>query len=118
MDNLQFIVYSPGYNCKNFVASNIMSVETQTYKNYIHVIVDDATNDGTRNIIEACKHNRLIHYRNETNKGWLWNSLAYLDKHVTNDCVIVSLDLDDWLSHNRVLEELADIYNDTGAWIS
>jgi glycosyltransferase involved in cell wall biosynthesis len=118
MYNPQIIIWSPGYNSKAFVASNIMSVASQTYKNYLHIIADDATNDGTSDIIETCKHPKLKHYRNETNKGWLWNALEYLDKHVTNDCIIVSLDLDDWLAHNRVLEELVDVYEETGAWIT
>ena len=115
---MKFVIWSAGYNCKDFVASNIASIASQTYKNFIHVVADDASNDGTQNIIEACSHDKLVYYRNEVNQGWIWNAVNYLDKHVTNNCIVVAVDLDDWLAHNRVLERLAEVYTNTGAWIT
>lgn len=115
---MKFVIFSPGGNCDQYVANNILSVASQTYKNFTHIVVDDATTDNTSQIINNLKYDNLLVYRNKNNLGWLANAVKYLDEHVTDDCIVLSLDLDDWLAHNRVLEYIKNIYEETQAWIT
>ena len=115
---MKLIVWSPGKNCQNYVSSNLISILTQTYKNFVHVVVDDCSSDKTSEIIDNFKHDKMIVHRNENNQGWLKNAVDFLDPIVENDDIIVSVDLDDWLAHNRVLEYINFIYETTPAWIT
>jgi len=114
--NNNFVIFSSGYNCEKFVEKNIDSVKNQTYKNFKHIIVDDASSDNTyKKIISIDTFNEFI-YSNILNKGWLENSVKYLSPNVEDGDIIVILDLDDWLYDNNVLEKINNIYNETNCW--
>ena len=47
MEDLHFVIFSCGYNCEKYIPQHIHSVNIQSYKNWKHIIVDDASTDGT-----------------------------------------------------------------------
>jgi len=60
------------YNRKELLANAIKSIINQTYKDLEIIIVDDSSNDGTKELIqnEILKwDNRITYIRNKTNKG-------------------------------------------------
>jgi len=71
-EQTRFIIFTAGFNSEKWVKKNINSVKNQNYSNYVHIIVDDATTDGTNKLIKAYKHNRLVVYRNLENKRWIY----------------------------------------------
>lgn len=118
-DDIHFIVYASGYNCKNWVDKHIESILNQTYKNFTYIIVDDFTNDGTYGIIKKYNDNRIKLYRPDKNQKWCKNAWDYLRPNIKNDeDVIVVVDLDDWLSHDKVLEKLNKIYKKEKCWLT
>jgi glycosyltransferase involved in cell wall biosynthesis len=119
MSNLRFIVFSAGFNSQQWVKKNIMSVKKQTYKNFVHVVIDDATTDSTKRLIERFDHEKMVAYRNRKNIRWIGNALRYINEHTeSEEDVIVVVDLDDWLASSDVLQKLRDIYTEHGCWMT
>jgi len=119
MEETRFIVFTAGFNSEKWAKKNINSIKKQNYSNYVHVIVDDATTDGTSKEIEEVKHNKLIVYRNENNIKWVSNALKYLPEHIESDeDVIVIVDMDDWLSNENVLNILNKKYIKNKVWMT
>ena len=115
----KFIIFSAGWNSKDYVEKHINSIKNQTYKNYVHVVVDDCTNDGTYDILKSMEYPQLHIHRNETNKKWIYNAVTYLNKHIESDEDIIAIvDLDDWLFHDKVLEQLNNIYRTENVWLT
>lgn len=115
----RIIVLSIGANCKHFVKSHLQSVAGQTYKNFVHVIVDDASVDNTITKIDKYGHKRMVLYRNEKNVKWLCNAERYLSDHIdTDEDIIVVLDLDDWFSKDTALEKINYMYQISKCWLT
>jgi teichuronic acid biosynthesis glycosyltransferase TuaG len=47
-------VVTPAYNSAASITQTIRSVQTQTYKNWDMIIVDDGSNDNTHEVVEEC----------------------------------------------------------------
>lgn len=64
-------IITPTYNCAGFIARTIDSVQAQTYKNWEMIIVDDRSQDNTREIVAAYMKNdpRIRYYLLEVNAG-------------------------------------------------
>ena len=62
-NNYRIDIILPVYNSKDFILSTLESVTKQTYKNWRLLIVDDNSDDGTRELIigciKNCKENEL-----------------------------------------------------------
>jgi len=115
----RFIIFTAGFNSEKWAKKNILSIKNQTYQNFIHIIVDDATTDKTNKIINENKHDKLVVYRNEDNKRWIYNAVTYLSSHIENyEDVIITVDLDDWLAHKNVLKKLNEIYIKEKVWMT
>lgn len=46
-------IITPTYNCAKFIARTLDSVQTQTYQNWEMIIVDDCSQDNTKEIVET-----------------------------------------------------------------
>jgi len=64
-------VIMPAYNAGKFLAPAIESILGQTWKDFEFIIIDDASTDGTRELIEfyATKDSRIRSYPNLQNLG-------------------------------------------------
>jgi len=95
------------------------TVKNQIYKNYIHIIVDDASTDDTSKEIDKYKDEKTIHITNTENFKWLKNSMSYLKPNIKNqEDVIVVLDLDDYFANDLVLSRLNQIYKLESCWLT
>lgn len=69
MNNLISVII-PSYNRKDFLKDAIDSVLKQNYKNIEIIIVDDCSNDGTKDMINRNYNNSIIKFhKNEKNSG-------------------------------------------------
>ena len=118
MKDNKFVIISCGWNCGNYVRQHIESIQKQTYQNYTHIIVDDASTDDTyKNILKYSKGSKTKIYRNDNNIKWIESVIKYLPENISNNDIIVTVDLDDWLSKPNVLEILNNKYNVGNYWM-
>jgi glycosyltransferase involved in cell wall biosynthesis len=112
MTHFKIIVAS--YNCMDQLPDCLVSINNQDYDDYEVVVVDDASPDPSQGefIKQWCSENEKFHgVVNEKNMGALWNQHhGVLSLNPGNDDVIIWIDGDDKLSHNKVLSFLARVY--------
>lgn len=91
-------IVTPLYNSEPFIADTIRSVQAQTYTDWEHIIVNDASTDNSRKIVEeiAERDNRILLVNLPENKG-----AAFCRNHATELAqgeFIAFLDSDDlWM---------------------
>lgn len=97
------------YNRVDTIEKSLQSIELQTYKNIEHIIIDGGSNDGTLDLLNQFKKNNSILISEDDfgvyfalNKGLL---LASGD-------IVGFMHSDDFYAHNKVLEEIANIFED------
>ena len=74
-----FSVLIPAYKRK-FLCDAISSCLIQTYKNFEIIIVDDASPEDLKSVVDQFHDSRIKYYRNEKNCGAInvvdnWNSM-------------------------------------------
>lgn len=64
-------IITPTYNCAKFIAKTLDSVQAQTYKNWEMIIVDDCSQDNTKEIVEEYMIDdpRIKYHLLEVNSG-------------------------------------------------
>ncbi len=67
MDTPFFSIITPSFNRARFLPGTIKSVLQQTFENFEYIIIDDASDDNTKEIVDSFNDNRLVYYRNEKN---------------------------------------------------
>ena len=92
------------------------SLQVQTYKNYVHVIVDDASTDETWERIAQLKDERVVAHRNPVNRKWLANAFEWLAPN--DEDIVAIVDLDDWLAVPDALEHVAELYRREQCWLT
>lgn len=99
----EIVVVSPFFNGKEYLENMIMSVATQDYDNYRHIIIDDCSNDNSYETIRNCINSLPVELqmkfyvvRNEENKGAVRNQIESF-KHINSDAIVMLLDGDDAL---------------------
>lgn len=116
MSDPHLYVYTSGYRAGRWVEKCLESVAKQTYKNYTHIIVDDASPDRTALLCEQYKHERSQFFRSEENVGWAANAAKYCKPQ--DEDIVVTLDLDDWLANENVFQRVVDIYAKKNCWLT
>jgi glycosyltransferase involved in cell wall biosynthesis len=100
-------IITPLFNAEKFIAQTLESVLSQTYSNWEHIIVDDASLDTSTELVEqqALQDNRIHLIKLPENKG-----AAFCRNHATEIATgdyIAFLDSDD-LWHPNKLERQID----------
>lgn len=107
---MRFGIVTPTYNSEDWICQNIQTVKHQSNKDFIHLIINDASTDSTDKIIEKNKYDNLILINNKDRKGPVinhWEALQYFKDKVE---IIVHLDGDDWFLYSDVLSIIDNIY--------
>lgn len=115
-----FIIFSCGYNCVDFVEEHCSSIDLQTYGKYTHILVDDGSTDGTyEKLVEYKRASdrdvRVIKYMN--NIGSVAGSFVENLKPKDEDIVVV-VDMDDSLADPFVLELINNAYMTQDCWMT
>ena len=115
------VIISSSRNTKNYCIKNLDSTINQEYSNYRIIWIDDASDDGTPEIVgEYLKKKDLINKVTFIkNKERCWAAQNYYTAiHTCKDNeIILIVDGDDWLTHNNVLQVVNKAYQ-AGAWLT
>jgi len=111
---VKFIVYSAGYNCKEFVKSCILSITNQesVQSDIEHILVDDCSTDGTFGVIKRYH----VGIRTDKRRGWLYNAAHYLKP--SDDDIVIIVDMDDRLASSGVISYIEELYRHTNCWMT
>jgi len=94
----------------------------QKYQNYRIIYIDDASTDGTLNLVadyakENNQYHRFTFIKNKENRGSLAN--YYTGTYLCQDQeIVVHLDGDDWFKHEYVLQKLNNVYQGKNVWMT
>ena len=100
-----------------FVEKCLTSVAAQTVTNWRLILVDDASTDGTANMTGKTANqlgisDRMTLIRHADRRYKTRNVVIAMHELIGDDEIVVMLDGDDWLAHDRVLEKLATEYTE------
>jgi glycosyltransferase involved in cell wall biosynthesis len=117
----RFAIVTAAWQCERWIARTIGSLRAQTYGEFRAVVIDDQSQDRSyaRAIEAAAGDPRFSVILSDRRVGALANIVrgtALAAQH--DDDVVVIVDGDDWLKHERVLEHLAAVYADPDVWLS
>lgn len=106
----RIVVISPFWNAENYIAKCIESVAQQDYDNYLHILIDDNSNDESykiaENTIKSFPKNirdKFVLIKNPENHGAIQNQVNIILNYTLDDDIVMLLDGDDWLVNNNTL---------------
>jgi glycosyltransferase involved in cell wall biosynthesis len=100
-------VVTATWNCASTIADCLHSVAAQSYTEREHVVIDGASNDGTLNLLHACR-DQLAVLVSEPDQG-IYDALNKGIAHASGD-VVGFLHADDLYAHSDVLAHIAAIF--------
>ncbi|MCS7068712.1 MAG: glycosyltransferase family 2 protein [Meiothermus sp.] len=110
----QVTIVMPAFNSEKYISEAINSVLMQTYAHWQLIVVDDASLDRTRLIVQAFaeRDKRVNLVCNEQNKGVAWSRNLAID--LADGDWVAFLDADDIWLPNKLASQL-DLANSSGA---
>ena len=117
--NILISIILPVYNCKKYINKSVNSVLLQDYKNFELIIINDGSDDGTKEEINKIQDQRIIFIQNNTKLG-LSNSLNIgIDKSLGD--FICRMDGDDIMHPKKLSLQMSYMLNNQlhfcGTWI-
>jgi glycosyltransferase involved in cell wall biosynthesis len=126
-DKKKIYVVIPSYNNAEWYINNLSSIFMQEYENYHIIYIDDASDDGTADLVaqyiqEAGQQQRVTLIRNTEHKGHLYNHI-YAVSLIPDDAIVVHIDGDDWfrldeLVRTDIFTMLNEIYQNPNVWLT
>ncbi len=114
------VVVSPFWNAANYIENHILSVAQQSYENYTHILIDDASDDESYQIAADTISKLPIYIqdkfrllKNKNNVGAIANQMKSIGLYAGKDDIVMLLDGDDWLvNNNTIFHYYNDLYSD------
>lgn len=69
MDKPELSIVMPFYNTEKYIGDAVQSLLAQTYDNFELILVDDASTDGSAEIVKSFNDSRISLLKNEINSG-------------------------------------------------
>jgi glycosyltransferase involved in cell wall biosynthesis len=122
LENKKFVIIIPSYNNDPYCEKNLLSVFEQEYDNYRVIYIDDASSDNTYEHVKKLvdqydKQKKVTLIHNTQRCGGLCNTYRAIHS-CSDEEIILTLDGDDWFSHNKVLKKLNEYYANPNIWIA
>jgi hypothetical protein len=111
--NNKFLIVVPCYNVENWIEKNFLSIKNQKYSNFECIYIDDISTDSTaakiKSLIKNDQRFKLI--ENKEKKYSLRNIYEGIQAISSSDeDVVITVDGDDWLYNDFVLNEVNNYY--------
>ena len=115
----EIIIISPFYNCKDYIRNCIASVAQQDYDSYTHILIDDASTDGSADVARQCIDllpddiaKKFILIENDHNVGAVCNQIQSIRGIENDQAIVMLLDGDDSLvNDNTIFSYYNSIYD-------
>lgn len=104
-------IFTPAYNRAHTIGRTYQSLLNQTCKDFLWLIVDDGSTDGTKKLVEGwIRENKIpISYIYQENQGMHGaHNTAY--KNITTE-LNTCIDSDDWMPHDAV-EKIINVWKE------
>ena len=115
------VILTTTFNCENYIERSLLSIMSQSYKDFKCYITDDLSTDTTVGIIKKTISDdpRFILIENKTK----WFQPGNYDqvirwRNIDGDEICVEVDGDDWLPNSNVLSNVNKIYEDQNVWMT
>ncbi len=100
-------VITPVYNSENYIDKCLETVKNQTYSNLTHYVYDDASCDGTVDVINNYSGHDVCLIQSNKNRGQSFARNTLIAAALADNCSYVAfLDSDDWWSATHLEENL------------
>lgn len=114
----RIVLVSPFWNAEKYIEKHILSVASQDYDNYVHILIDDASTDSSyekaRDTIDSLPEKLRDRFRliqNTENRGAIANQITGIS-NCKHDDIVILLDGDDWLiNNNTIFHYYNDLYD-------
>ncbi len=121
----RYIVIVTVRNGAKWIKRCLDSIRAQTVRNFECIVVDDCSTDGTGEIAEffgdpeeGLDDDRFFTQRNTVRRFQAYNTVQAARTYATRpEDVVMLIDGDDWLLHDRAFEVIRDAYKQ-GAWMT
>jgi glycosyltransferase involved in cell wall biosynthesis len=118
---MKFHILTPLYNSERWIGDNIRMLKAQSVDDFCCVVVDDLSTDDSRRqarfAIDGDPRFQVIQNRE---KRFALGSAVEAIAHIQpqDEDVLMVVDGDDWLAHDKVLEHLAEVYRRENCWMT
>lgn len=115
------VILTTTYNCENFVERSLLSIMSQTFKDFTCYITDDMSVDNTVKLIKDVIKNdsRFILIENQKKMYQPGNyDQVIRGLNIPDDEICVEIDGDDWLPNSKILSRVNEIYQDKEVWMT
>jgi len=118
----KFVIVIPSYKNENWCINNINSALNQNYDNFRIIFTDDMSPDNTFDLVKTVVNShpnasKCSLIKNTVRIGALEN-LYNMIYSCADDEIILTLDGDDWLANNEVLNTLNTHYSGNNVWMT
>lgn len=117
--NNHFTIAIDACQQEKWIDKCISSCVDQDYDNFEVILVDAISTDRTFEIAKEYEKNNshFSAFQNEIRVPQIANML-FLTKKAKDGSIVVSVDGDDWLKHENVLNKLNEVYNSREIWVT
>ena len=119
---MKFSIISCSRNNSKWLLKNIESVQNQTFKDYEHILIDDASDDNSVEILKSISNKSKMKVYVRKNRSYALKNHILGLKKASGD-IIIHLDGDDWFYDNNVLDYVNSVYEKNnclatyGSWV-
>lgn len=109
------------FNHVDWIERCVRSCVDQDYDNFEVIVLDDISNDGTFEICERLKgeYGDILKVKQNSEKIYSQvRNILSLTQDSKPNSVVVSVDGDDWLKDNQVLNRLEEVYRGGEVWMT
>jgi|GEM_PF-1846772 glycosyltransferase involved in cell wall biosynthesis len=115
IDNIKVSIIIPAYNSEKTIEKAIRSALQQTYSDFEIIIVDDASTDKTKKIINSFEDSRIIYLKHKKNSGGPAKSINTGIKNSKGDYIAILENDDEWLPTK--LEKQLELYEKISSFV-
>jgi len=111
----------PVYNCEKWISNTIASIKLQTHQDFECCVIDDMSTDNTADVIQdSIGLDRRFKFIDNTEKKYalknIYDGIKFISSN--DEDILITVDGDDWLADNQVLETVNNVYESTSCLIT